>query len=291
MSMLSSACQLADRAFVVPRCTDEAFVSTVLELCDEHHVALVVPTIDTELATFAAARERFASIGTTVAISGAHTIALGADKFATNAWLTDNGFPTVRQSTPARVLAEPDAWRVPLVAKPSAGSASSGVRFMFGPEQLEELVDDATFVVEERAVGDEHTVDVLVGRDGSVRDVVVRRRLEVRGGEVSKAVTVRDEEVIDLARTVCDALPDAYGVLTVQLFVDPDTRTMRIIEINPRFGGGFPLSWEAGARFPQWLLEEVLDLPSTCVPGAWRDGLVMLRYDDAVFVDAADVGL
>ena len=58
-----------------------------------------------------------------------------------------------------------------------------------------------------------------------------------------------------------------------------------MIEINARFGGGFPLSLEAGADFPRWMLEELLGLPSTASRDRWRPGMVMLRYDAAVFVD------
>jgi carbamoyl-phosphate synthase large subunit len=56
------------------------------------------------------------------------------------------------------------------------------------------------------------------------------------------------------------------------------------IEINPRFGGGFPLSCEAGADYPRWLLEWALGLPSTACADGWRPDVAMLRYDDAVFV-------
>jgi carbamoyl-phosphate synthase large subunit len=70
-----------------------------------------------------------------------------------------------------------------------------------------------------------------------------------------------------------------------------DAASIRVIEINTRYGGGYPLSWEAGARYPRWTLEELLGQPTTAAPDQWRDGLTMLRYDDAVFVDAAEVGL
>ncbi|MET0421636.1 MAG: ATP-grasp domain-containing protein [Acidimicrobiia bacterium] len=289
ISMFSSAFHRADEAFLVPRCTSDEFVPKLLALCDAHDVGLVVPTIDTELAALAAAREQFLAIGTTVAVSGPATVAIGADKVATNAWLVEGGFPTVRQSDVASVLADPGAWSFPVVAKPSAGSASIGVHVVESADELQPLEAAAGYVVEERATGDELSIDVLVGASGAVRDAVVRRRIEVRGGEVSKGVTVRDPEVIALAVSLGEALPDAYGVLTVQLFLDPIDRTMRVIEINPRFGGGFPLAWQAGARFPQWMLEELEGVPSTCTPAAWRDGLVMLRYDDAVFVDSSDL--
>ena len=71
---------------------------------------------------------------------------------------------------------------------------------------------------------------------------------------------------------------------TIQVFVDDASGQLAIIELNARFGGGFPLSREAGADFPRWILEDLLGLPSTATADGWRDGVVMLRYDAAVFV-------
>ena len=87
---------------------------------------------------------------------------------------------------------------------------------------------------------------------------------------------------------MCEAGPGAYGALNVQVFVAGDVHepaSLAVIEINARYGGGFPLSLEAGADFPRWMLEELLGLPTTASPDDWRSGLVMLRYDAAVFVD------
>jgi len=64
-----------------------------------------------------------------------------------------------------------------------------------------------------------------------------------------------------------------------------------VSEVIARFGGGSPLADAAGAIFPQWLVEEAIGLPRSEPPAPWRAGVVMLRYDDAVFVDRADAGL
>jgi carbamoyl-phosphate synthase large subunit len=96
---------------------------------------------------------------------------------------------------------------------------------------------------------------------------------------------------MDLACRICDALPGAYGALNIQMFLEEETRELKVIEINPRFGGGFPLTWEAGGKFPRWMLEECLGLSPTASDASWRDGLVMLRYDDAVFAYAGVIGL
>jgi len=285
MSPLSAAFHHADDRFLVPRCTTEEFVPAMLELCEREQVALVVPTIDTELPALAAARDRFAQAGVTVAISDPDTIAIGADKRLTHRWLVDNGFPTVAQGEVVDVIADPGSWDFPAIVKPVRGSASIGVRLVQRASELEGAHSDV--VVQGLAPGDEHTVDLFVDPTGTVTSVVPRRRLEVRGGEVSKAVTVHHSGLEALVRAIGANLPGARAALNVQVFVDGDD--LAVIEMNPRFGGGYPLSFQAGALFPTWLLAGVTG--RRCEPQPWREGVVMLRYDGAVFVDAADAGL
>jgi carbamoyl-phosphate synthase large subunit len=107
--------------------------------------------------------------------------------------------------------------------------------------------------------------------------------MEVRAGEVSKGTTVKHAGLMDLARRVVQHLPGAYGPMNIQAFVGPDDRMM-LIEINPRFGGGFPLAFRAGARFPRWILEELLGIAPSSSFTNWQEGLAMFRYDTAVFL-------
>jgi carbamoyl-phosphate synthase large subunit len=291
-SWYSSAFHEADEALLVPRLDDPEFVPRLLELCLKHDVDLIVPTIDTELPVWAEHRDQFDAIGTTVALSGRHVIAIARDKQRTHDWLVAQGFPTVEQTAPADALADPDTWTFPLMAKPRFGSAGLGVGLVRDAGELALIArrghELGEIVVQRVAPGVEHTVDVLADRTGRCACAVPRRRLEVRAGEVSKGVTVRSAALQDLAAQLCEALPGAYGALNVQVFVDGDVHrpdSLAVIEVNARYGGGFPLSLEAGADFPRWMLEELLALPSTAAPDAWRSGLVMLRYDAAVFVD------
>src|SRR5207249_141203 len=122
--------------------------------------------------------------------------------------------------------------------------------------------------------------------DGSVACVVPRRRLETRAGEISKGYTVRDAEIEAWGRRVCGRLPDAAGPITLQCFRRRDGH-LAFIEINPRFGGGFPLSLHAGADYPRWLLEWALGLPSTASSDAWL-GCLGLPADAATVASLVD---
>ena len=86
---------------------------------------------------------------------------------------------------------------------------------------------------------------------------------------------------MELACLVAEALPGARGPMNIQCFLDVDG-TIAIIEINARFGGGYPLAHQAGARFTDWLLDEQEGRSVGCYDG-WTDDLAMLRYDEAVF--------
>ena len=287
---LSAACQVADRSVRVPRCDDVEFIPRLLEICREAEVRLVVPTIDTELLPLALESERFEAIGTTVAISSQSTVRIGADKRLTNKWLVDVGLPAVQQTTVECAREDPGAWPTPFLVKPRFGSSSRGVVVVRDRAALDLVPTNEEFVVEKLAVGKEHTVDLLADRAGRCVCAIPRRRLEVRGGEVSKAVTVASAEAVRLATAACNSLPGAYGILNLQIFLDDAGTVTSIIELNARVGGGFPLSWEAGGRYPQWLIHEMVTgerLPSPC---SWRAGLLMLRYDDAVYLgDGFDV--
>jgi len=280
----SPAFQDADEAFIVPRCTTPEFVPALLDICRTHGVDLVIPTLDPELPVYAAARDEFAAIGTTVAISRPDVAAIGGDKQQTHDWLVANGFPTVQQGTLADVEADPGAWAFPLIVKPRFGSASIGVGIVRDHDELARAASQPDALVQTLAPGVEHTIDLLADRDGRCLAAIPRRRLEVRAGEVSKAVTVRDPALIELAEKLCAALPGPYGALNVQVFAGDEPGQLAVIEMNARFGGGYPLSYAAGADFPLALVQDALGLPRTAPLEGWQDGLVMLRYDAAVFV-------
>lgn len=276
------AAYLAAGASRVPHCTDSGFVDAVLSQCKKHAIGLVVPTIDPGLPVYAAALRRFADIGVTVCISSPATVEICGNKVATYGWLVANGFPTVRQGSIQEVLEHPADWAFPLIAKPICGSASNGVRRVNNVLEFEVLGNLSGLIVQEIARGDEFTVNMYVNREGQCVCALPHWRMEVRSGEVSKGITVKDFRMMQLAREVASALPGAYGPLNLQCFKDRDGE-IRIIEMNARFGGGYPLAHRAGARFTDWLLDECEARHIEYFDG-WTDDLAMLRYDEAVYI-------
>lgn len=283
-SDLSAAGHLADHFVQVPAVSDSQFVDRTMEIALAHDVGIIVPTIDPEIGVFADSRAQFEDAGIQVWVSSSSVAQLGWDKWALYLWLRQCGLPTIETFQISDV--HPKLLAGPVVAKPRSGSGGKGVVTAPSVDQLDISKLDERYIIQRRAPGVEVTVDVAVGRSGRVLGVVPRRRIEVRGGEVSKGVTVDYPAVISVVREVVSSLQGAYGVLNVQVFYDPKTLEVNVIEINPRFGGGYPLTHLSGANFIEALIS---DGKGENVPElSWSPGTLLLRYDAEVIVDDFD---
>ena len=282
VSPLSAGFHDADAGFRVPRCTEPDYVPRLLEIVRRERVDAIVPLIDTELATLTQQREMFLAEGCQVIVSDLEQVLVTRDKARTAERFRQLGFDAPRVFS-AEELARPESLPYPLFLKPADGSSSIGATRIDDPAELAHHVahTDAP-VVQSHEEGEEFTLDVFCDLRGRVRCVVPRRRLETRAGEVSKGVTVKDRAMMATASRLVTALGGCRGCVTLQCFRTADGRHV-FFEANLRFGGGYPLSYAAGANFPGWILQLVAGQEVPAFDG-WEDGLLMLRFDDAVFV-------
>lgn len=139
----------------------------------------------------------------------------------------------------------------------------------------------------DKAIYKEFTVDMYYGNDGMVKSIVPRQRIEIRAGEINKGVT-RKNSIIAYLRSRLGHLEGVRGVICLQLFYDETSGDIKAIEINPRFGGGYPLSYEAGANYIEYLIREYLLGQNLEYDESWKDNFLMLRYDAAVFTQLKD---
>jgi len=273
----SAACQRADAHATVPRADDPSYTDRLLELCKSWKIDLVVPTIDTELVQLALARETFASHGIWVAVSSPEVCRTFHSKRETAKFFAIKGLPT-----PA-IIDDLERAEFPLFAKLDDSSRSVGAgRVDSFAAAVALRAKNPAYVFQPIVEGIEYTVDAFVDRRGQVLGVVPRRRLEVRDGEVSKGLAVKDPAIMAAVRELCASTTGAYGTMTVQLFQRPD-RSLSFIEVNPRFGGGYPLTMHAGADFALYLLADVRG-ETLRYDDSWHDDTMMLRYDAEVIV-------
>ena len=281
---LAPALLKADYSELMPPLNSPEYSSRLLELCQRRQIALVVPTIDTELALLAALRDEFAPSGITVLVSAMELIDATSDKRKTEAVFTARGVRTPRSWMPGELGTDlPEL----LFVKPNRGSASVET-FLVPRERVDAvlpMVSDP--VIQEYIEAPEITVDALLDLTGEVIHLVPRIRLKTVGGESVQGVTMPDEPIRDWLLEVLRVVSSlgGRGPVTIQAFLTPDAPTL--IEVNPRFGGGFPLTLEAGGDYPMWIVEMVEGHKVEPRLGEYRKGLFMTRALEEIYVDGA----
>ena len=113
--------------------------------------------------------------------------------------------------------------------------------------------------------------------------IVPRERIEIRAGEINKGCTAKNE-ILSFLKDKLGYIKGCVGCICVQLFFHPETKDIVGIEINPRFGGGYPLTYMSGGNFPELLIREYFQNEEVAYSDCWKDGMLMLRFDDAVYV-------
>lgn len=282
ISKYAPALYFADNFYLVPRVTDIKYIDTIIDIAIKENIDLIVPTIDTELYVLALNKRLIEEkTNAKVLISDKEIIEICNDKNKTIEFLQQNGFDL------PNTLNEDDlknkAYKFPLFIKPKDGSSSINTFIINDEKELQffkEYVKEP--IIQERIEGNEYTVDVCMDFEGNVISIVPRIRIATRSGEISKGKIDKNNHVIEDVKRLMQTLKP-IGHITVQCFLTKDN-VIKYIEINPRFGGGAPMSFYAGANSPEFLLR-MLNGEELSYYEGFQDGLVFSRFDDSILIE------
>jgi carbamoyl-phosphate synthase large subunit len=263
------------RSIVVPRLSDPTFKSKIFDYIISKKIQLIVPTIDTELNFYAENKKELNALGCSVLISESQFVEVCNDKWKTYQLFKNKGVDVPSSWLPASLDM---SFSKEFFIKPRNGSASVGAKISSVDEIGYDISNLEKPIVQEVLKGDELTVDCLVSFDGKPIYFVPRYRLRTLAGESIQSKTlVADEKLSSVIMNVLNICGDlgAVGPLTLQFF-KTEIR-ISLIEINPRFGGGYPLSYRAGAHYPEWIIENLLE-GTELELDPYIENLVMSRY-------------
>lgn len=256
---------------------DSKYISQLVEICQKDKIDLVLPTIDTDLLILSENVDKFERIGTKVLISKADKILICRDKNNTGVFFESCGLKAPRTYNDYKEY----KGEYPCFIKPKDGSSSINA---YKVENENELVMYARqiedYIIQPFIEGREFTIDIFSDFEGNPIYITPRERLQVRAGEVLKTKICMDKKMIEEAKVLCDKFKPC-GPMTVQLIRD-EKEIDWFIEINPRFGGGAPLSMKAGAESAEAILK-ILDGESAEVHEI-ADGAVYSRFDQSVCI-------
>lgn len=276
MQLNAPALADADVALEVPSIYSEDYIPRLQQIIREHDIRAVISLNDLELPILAGNRGKLEATGARVIVASEETIRIAFDKWETVSFLEAHGLrspKTFNDLALAKQAIERGELSFPLVLKPRWGSASIGIDF---PENMEELElayklqsmrlgrtilakasdEDLphALLIQEKIPGSEYGMDVLNDFDGNYIGTFVRQKLAMRSGETDKAISVTDPRFEKIGETLGKALRH-IGNLDCDVF--EHNGELYVLEINARFGGGYPFSHLSGSNtaavYIEWL--------------------------------------
>jgi carbamoyl-phosphate synthase large subunit len=269
---LAPALYHADRHELVPRIDEPEYVPTLRALVDEDDVGLIVPLTDLDQLTLARARDELCAL---VLLPEADTVERLADKYLAHVLFEERGIPSPPTWLPRDVPADAP---YPLLVKARRGFGSRHIYRAEDRAQLDFFLGytPVESIVQACLAGEEFSIDVFCDLDGRCLNAIPRTMIESKGGESIKGMTIRDAQLIELARDVAEKLR-LVGPANIQCFREVDGSHL-LTDINPRFGGGFPLPLAAGGRYPELALALARGERPEPQLGDFREGIVMTRF-------------
>ncbi len=272
MQLSAPALSGADIKELVPVVYADNYIDRVLDICHRRDVKAVISLNDLELPILSANRSRFEKDGVTLLVSRQEVIDICFDKYRTAQYIASIGLNTpltfVNLDKAKEAIAE-GKLVFPLVLKPRWGSGSIGIEFVSDLNELNEGFDllfrkvkrtilsiaskgNEYILIQQKIDGQEFGIDVMNDLKGNNRGVSVKRKLSMRAGETDKAQTVDNPAIRTIGHILGESLRHV-GNLDVDLCVKDGK--YYVLDLNPRFGGGFPFSYEAGVNFPKAIIE------------------------------------
>jgi carbamoyl-phosphate synthase large subunit len=252
---------------------DPGYISFLLDYSRRQNISAIISLFDVDLPVLARARSSFERQGVNVVVSSVDAVRVCNDKWKTGEFLRNAGIRAPRTYITLEAASEAiknGEVTFPLIAKPRWGMGSIGVMEAGDWEELmcacrairrkiasgylsfeSKQDEEGCVLVQEKLTGHEFGLDILNDLDGNYVFTSVKRKLAMRAGETDAAVTVDNSHLRELGRQIAIALKHR-GNLDVDLFFDGNQAT--VLEMNCRFGGGYPFSHMAGANFPAAIL-------------------------------------
>jgi len=281
---LAPALYHADAYALVPRVDDAGYVDAIRDLVLAHDIRLIVPLTDLDHEQLVRARE---SLGAVVLLPGLDVVRMTADKYVAHTFFQSRGIPSPPSWLPDEVPADVE---FPVLVKARRGFGSRNIFRAHDHEELEFYADrvEVPSFVQACCKGEEFSIDVFCDFEGRCLNAIPRTMVESKGGESIKGMTIKDWDLIEYGRAVAEALP-IWGPANVQCFREPDG-THQVTDVNPRFGGGFPLPLAAGGRYPELALQLANGEQPEPRIGEFREGVVMTRFFSHLSLTAGDAG-
>ena len=279
--ILAPALYTADSYHIVPRINDPKYVNIIKNICEKEKVSATISLIDPELSMLAKHAEEFKDSGVTAVVSPYEVCELWLDKYAAARFCQENGFKyakTYNTFVDFKNAIMNKEIEFPVFIKPRRGSASLNINKAGNFEQAKIIFESSRdMIIQEFLNGQELGVDVYVDMlSKQVVSIFVKEKIVMRAGETDKAKSIKP---IALFKIIEDLVIKAGLIGPIDIDVFCVNGEYYISEINPRFGGGYPLAYECGVNFPKYIINNLKGFTNDPDIGNYEENVYMMKHD------------
>ncbi|MFO8021532.1 MAG: ATP-grasp domain-containing protein [Perlabentimonas sp.] len=268
---------VADKSYVVPGVSSPKYIPKLLEICKDEKIKMVVSLFDVDLLFLSKERDKFIKQGIQLVVSDSWVIEIANDKWKTNNFLKEKSLATPRtflsMASAKRALYE-DEVNFPLIIKPRWGMGSLSIFKADNERELSFFYNFAqknikksylnilsqeelggSVIIQEYIDGKEYGLDVFNDLEGNYLKTFVKEKLAMRSGETDIARVIEDPRLTALGSILANHFRHR-GNMDVDV-LENKSGELFVLEMNARFGGGYPFSHLAGANLPLALVDMV----------------------------------
>lgn len=273
----SIAFKYADKKVISPLIYDDNYIPFLVEYCKENAIDIIISLFDIDLLMLAKYKKEFNKVGTRVIVSDPEIIEICNDKWMTYEFLVKNRFATPKTFLTIEEVKEKikeGRLAYPIIVKPRYGCGSISVAIAYDEEDLKYLTKKAnedianSYLKYESAVtqnkviyqeclkGQEYGADIINDLEGKTQNIIVRKKIAMRSGETDIAQLV-DEPIIEEELKRLGQVTKHIANMDCDVFL-VDGKPY-VLEMNARFGGGYPFSHMGGCNLPKAIVNWVED--------------------------------
>jgi carbamoyl-phosphate synthase large subunit len=272
---LSAGFYLSDYKEVIPETDNKNYLNVLFKIIDKYDINILMPSSGYDIFPFSENKEKLLKSGAVPVVSDRDVLEICRDKILTYTHLNKYfNLPFTTEET--NKINE-----FPIIAKPRFGKGSRDIIKINDSKELDYISSKySNMIYQEYLPGEEFTIDVLSDMNANPLISVPRIRLQTRGGISTKGQVTLNQELIEESLKLVKFLK-IIGPSCIQVKKDKND-AFKIVEINPRLGGGTIFTTLAGANFPKMIVD-MIEGNSIKIPSISE--VIILRYFEEIIID------
>ena len=275
-SELSTALSVGDKSYISPMIYEETYIPFLLEICKKEKINILVSLFDIDLPILAYNKDKFENLGVKLILSDLFIIEVCNDKYKMNKFLKNNFFDTVYTglSIEDEYIKNNISSEKKFILKPRWGMGSLGIYISDEYEEakyfykkIRKDIDKSylryeakqdienSILIQELIEGKEYGLDIVNDLEGNYITTVVKEKLAMRSGETDIAKIVHFPLLEDFGKRIADK---TGHIANMDLDLILNDKGIFVIDMNARFGGGYPFTHKAGVNIVK-IIKELLE--------------------------------